>query len=60
MGALNWGLVGFLGFDLIGSIFGQMTTVTRVIYALVALCGFYEAFNFTIGLHHRWCEYPQH
>lgn len=52
VGALNWGLIGFFGFNLVGTIFGDMTTVSRVIYALVALSGFYEAFNFAIGLHH--------
>ncbi len=37
IGALNWGLVGFFGFDLIASLFGPMTLVSRLIYALVGI-----------------------
>ena len=61
IGALNWGLVGFFGFNLVGAIFGEVTALTRLIYALVGLCGLYEAFNFTVGykaMHHRWCDLP--
>jgi uncharacterized protein len=59
IGALNWGLVGFFGFNLVGAIFGETTALTRVVYAVVGLCGLYEAFNFTVGydaMHHRWCD----
>lgn len=61
IGALNWGLVGFFGFNLVGAIFGDATAYARVIYAAVGLCGLYEAYNFTVGyksLYHRWCELP--
>ena len=37
VGGLNWGLIGFFKFDLVATIFGDMTTITRVIYALVGL-----------------------
>jgi len=37
VGALNWGLVGILGFDLVAAIFGAMSTVSRVVYALVGI-----------------------
>ncbi len=37
IGALNWGLVGFFGFDLIASLFGTMTLISRLIYALVGI-----------------------
>jgi len=37
IGALNWGLIGFFNFDLVSSIFGVMTTATRVVYCLVGL-----------------------
>jgi uncharacterized membrane protein YuzA (DUF378 family) len=59
IGALNWGLVGFLGYNLVGTIFGETAAFTRVIYAFIGLCGLYEAYNFTIGyneMHYRWCE----
>lgn len=44
IGGLNWGLVGFFQYDLVASIFGEMTTVTRVVYDLVGLSGLYLVF----------------
>jgi uncharacterized protein len=44
IGAINWGLIGFFGFNLIGAIFGYSTAgivVQRIIYALVGLAGVY-------------------
>ncbi|MCC8081955.1 MAG: DUF378 domain-containing protein [Lachnospiraceae bacterium] len=41
IGAVNWGLVGFFRFNLISYLFGNMTWLTRVIYALVGLSGLY-------------------
>jgi uncharacterized membrane protein YuzA (DUF378 family) len=41
IGAINWGLIGFLGFDLVRVIFGDMTWVSRVIYAVVGIAGLY-------------------
>ena len=37
IGALNWGLVGVYDFDLVARIFGEMTTLTRLVYTLVGL-----------------------
>jgi len=41
VGALNWGLVGFFGFDLVAAIFGDMTTWSRIVYAIVGLAAVY-------------------
>lgn len=41
VGAVNWGLIGFLDFNLVASIFGSMSWLSRIIYALVGLCGLY-------------------
>ena len=41
IGTINWGLIGFFGFDLIAWLFGSMTWLTRIIYAIVGLCGLY-------------------
>lgn len=41
IGALNWGLIGFFDFDLVSTLFGQMSLLTRIIYALVGLGGLY-------------------
>jgi len=40
IGALNWGLIGALKFDLVAKIFGY-GTVTRVIYIIVGLAAVY-------------------
>ena len=37
VGGLNWGLVGFFNFDLVAAIFGDMSAVSRVVYALVGV-----------------------
>lgn len=41
IGAINWGLVGFLGFDLVAFLFGNMNWISRIVYALVGICGLY-------------------
>lgn len=43
IGGLNWGLVGLFQFDLVKSIFGDMTVLSRIIYVLVALSAIYFA-----------------
>ena len=40
IGALNWGLIGFFDFNLVGFIFGT-AWLSRTIYAIVGLCGIY-------------------
>ncbi|NLO08460.1 MAG: DUF378 domain-containing protein [Clostridiales bacterium] len=42
IGAINWGLIGFFDFDLVRAIFGEMTWVSRIIYALVGIAGLYS------------------
>lgn len=39
VGAVNWGLVGFFNFDLVAAIFGEMSLLARIVYALVGLSG---------------------
>ena len=39
IGAINWGLIGFFNFNLVAVIFGEMTWISRVIYALVGISG---------------------
>lgn len=41
IGAINWGLIGFFNFNLVAFLFGDMTLLARIIYALVGLCGLY-------------------
>ena len=42
IGAINWGLIGFFNFNLVAFLFGQATWISRVIYAIVGLCGLYQ------------------
>ncbi len=44
VGALNWLLIGLFNLDLVASIFGPMTFVSRTIYALVGLAGLWMIF----------------
>lgn len=39
IGAINWGLIGFFDFNLVASIFGADTALSRIIYSLVGLAG---------------------
>lgn len=41
IGGLNWGLVGFLQFDLVAAILGNMSLFSRVVYAVVGLATIY-------------------
>lgn len=42
IGALNWGLIGIFGFDLVATIFGGQTAMlSRIVYSLVGLAGLY-------------------
>ena len=39
IGALNWGLVGLAGINLVEQIFGAGTGLTRIIYSVVGVSG---------------------
>ena len=41
IGAINWGLVGFFKFDLVAWLFGSMSLLSRIIYAVVGIGGLY-------------------
>lgn len=41
IGAINWGLIGFFRFDLVAALFGDMTTLSRIVYSLVGIAGLY-------------------
>lgn len=41
IGAINWGLIGFFQFDLVAFLFGNMSWLSRIIYALVGISGLY-------------------
>jgi len=40
IGALNWGLIGLFGFDLVAFLFGgQMSLLSRIVFTLVGVAG---------------------
>ena len=41
IGAINWGLIGFLQFDLVRVLFGDMSILSRIVYALIGISGLY-------------------
>ena len=41
IGAVNWGLIGFFRFNLVYFLFGNMTILSRIVYALVGISGLY-------------------
>lgn len=50
VGGLNWGLVGILNFNLVSTLFGDMSALSKIVYALVGLSAIYlltQFMNFT-------------
>ena len=50
VGGLNWGLVSVAHFDLVAAIFGmkfgETSTLSSIVYALVGLAALYQAVSF--------------
>ena len=42
IGALNWLLVGLFKFNLVDSIFGELSILARIIYTLVGIAGLWS------------------
>ena len=41
IGAINWLLIGLFRFDLVAFIFGDMSWLSRIVYAIVGICVLY-------------------
>ena len=39
IGAINWLLIGIFKFDLVTSLFGDMSVLSRIVYSLVGISG---------------------
>ena len=39
IGAINWGLVGIFNYNLVDSLFGEGSVLSRIIYTVVAISG---------------------
>jgi uncharacterized membrane protein YuzA (DUF378 family) len=44
VGGLNWGLIGSVGIDLVSTLFGVMSTLSRIVYLLVGLSAVYTIY----------------
>jgi uncharacterized membrane protein YuzA (DUF378 family) len=42
VGGLNWGLVGLFSFDLVAALFGDMSLLSRIVYALVGASALWQ------------------
>ena len=40
VGAINWLLIGLFSFDLVATLFGEMSLLSRIVYSLVGISGF--------------------
>lgn len=58
VGALNWGLVGLAGLDLVALIFGPMSILSRIVYVLVGLSAVGQVAIFASHQSHH--ETPAH
>ena len=45
VGGLNWGLVGLFNVDLVATLFGEMSALSRIVYGLVGLSALYSIFS---------------
>ncbi len=50
IGAINWGLIGLFGFDLVAAIttagkFGETNVISRIIYIIVGIAGVWALFT---------------
>jgi hypothetical protein len=53
VGGLNWGLVGMANFDLVASIFGGASMLSRIVYVLVGVSALYQAMQWK-AIQRRW------
>ena len=44
VGGVNWGLVGLFNFDLVATLFGEMSALSRIVYIVVGLSALYTLF----------------
>jgi uncharacterized protein len=61
IGALNWGLVAIAHFDLVAALFGmkfgQVSTLSAIVYGLVGLAGVYQGISLK-AIQQRWHVQP--
>lgn len=58
IGGLNWGLIGTTQIDLVASVFGNVSPMSRIVYALVGIAGLYQALQWR-AIQRRWLVVAQ-
>jgi uncharacterized membrane protein YuzA (DUF378 family) len=53
IGGLNWGLVGLFNFDLVATILGNMSALSRIVYLVVGISAIYQALQWK-AIQRRW------
>ena len=53
IGGLNWGVVGITGSDIVGTLFGVLSPMSRAVYLHVGLAALYQALQWK-AIQHRW------
>ena len=53
VGGLNWGLVGLFNFDLVATLFGDASFLSRLVYSLVGACAVYQGLQWK-AIQRRW------
>lgn len=48
VGGLNWGLVGLFDFNLVDTLFGEGSALSRLVYVLVGLAAVYKIVDFAV------------
>jgi uncharacterized membrane protein YuzA (DUF378 family) len=57
VGGLNWGLVGVADFDLVATLFGDSSLLSRMVYSLVGLAALFQALQWK-AIRSRWTMKP--
>ena len=58
VGGLNWGLVGGFNFDLVATLLGSASLLSRTVYGLVGLAALYQALGWKM-IQRRWQNDPR-
>lgn len=45
IGSINWGLIGFFDFNLVDSLFGEASMLSKIIYMLVGISGIFNIYT---------------
>jgi hypothetical protein len=57
VGALNWGLVGAMRFDLVATLFGSGSLLSSIVYVLVGMAGLFQVVQWR-AIQRRWQAEP--